>query len=177
MSSAVPTRNSGINEPEMSPSAPFLSSHPSKPQRVLACVRCQQRKIKCNRMFPCAHCSTSRVNCVAATLAPRVRRRRRFPERELLERVRKYEDILRQNNINFEPLHKELTVEKNRVKGKVTDESDEHPEPRTVGSPKVYEDKYTLPKKASEDEAESTRSLFHSLTLSVRPRRVNFNLY
>jgi hypothetical protein len=41
-----------------------------------------------------------------STLAPR-RRRRRFPERELLERLHKYEDLLRRNNIKFDPLHKE----------------------------------------------------------------------
>ena len=40
-----------------------------------------------------------------ATLATR-QRRRRFPERELLERLRRYEDLLRQNNIKFEPLHR-----------------------------------------------------------------------
>ncbi|KAI4250241.1 MAG: hypothetical protein LQ352_005413 [Teloschistes flavicans] len=33
------------------------------------------------------------------------RRRRRFPERALLDRLAKYEDLLRQNNIPFEPLH------------------------------------------------------------------------
>ncbi|KAJ3536418.1 hypothetical protein NM208_g6725 [Fusarium decemcellulare] len=33
-------------------------------------------------------------------------RRRRFPERELLDRLRQYEDLLRQNNVKFEPLHK-----------------------------------------------------------------------
>ncbi|RYO77469.1 hypothetical protein DL766_005863 [Monosporascus sp. MC13-8B] len=45
-----------------------------KPRRVLACVLCQERKIK-------------------------------FPERELFERVRQYERLLRQNNIEFEALH------------------------------------------------------------------------
>ncbi|TVY38946.1 Transcription factor [Lachnellula subtilissima] len=79
---------------------------PSKPQRILACVRCQQRKIKCDRNFPCANCNTSRVQCVPATLTQRGRRKPRFPERELLERLRKYEDLLSRNNIEFEPLHK-----------------------------------------------------------------------
>ena len=39
-----------------------------------------------------------------ATLNPR-QRRRRFPERELLDRLRRYEGLLRKNNIDFEPLH------------------------------------------------------------------------
>lgn len=34
-------------------------------------------------------------------------RRRRFPERELLLRLRKYEHLLRENQIKFEPLHKD----------------------------------------------------------------------
>lgn len=45
-----------------------------------------------------------------ATLAPR-QRRRQFPERELLERLRKYEDLLRQNSIDFEPFYKDFNGE------------------------------------------------------------------
>ena len=33
------------------------------------------------------------------------RRRRRFPERELLDRLRHYEGLLRNSNVQFEPLH------------------------------------------------------------------------
>ena len=32
-------------------------------------------------------------------------RRRRFPERELLDRLRQYEDLLKQHRIQFDPLH------------------------------------------------------------------------
>ncbi|KUI60174.1 Arabinolytic transcriptional activator araR [Cytospora mali] len=78
---------------------------PTKTKRVLACVLCQQRKVKCDRKFPCANCIRASVQCVQAhTLTPR-QRRRRFPERELLERLRHYEDLLHQNDIEFEPLH------------------------------------------------------------------------
>ena len=44
------------------------------------------------------------MQCVPAALIPR-QRRRRFPERELLERLRRYEGLLRENGIEFEPLH------------------------------------------------------------------------
>jgi len=81
-------------------------SQRSKAQRVLACVLCQQRKVKCDRKFPCANCLKARVQCVPATQLPR-RRKRRFPERELLDQLRKYEDLLRQNSIRFEPLRKD----------------------------------------------------------------------
>ena len=90
--------------PEYSASA-SPSSRPaeSRSRRQLACVLCQQRKVKCDRKYPCATCVKVRVQCVA-TQAPRPRRRR-FPERDLLERIRKYEDLLSHHNIKFEPLH------------------------------------------------------------------------
>ncbi|KAK6522218.1 hypothetical protein TWF281_002785 [Arthrobotrys megalospora] len=81
------------------------TSAPVKPQRVLACVLCQQRKVKCDRKFPCANCRRAGAQCVPAGLVQR-QRRRRFPERELLDRVRYYEGLLRQHNIKFEPLHR-----------------------------------------------------------------------
>lgn len=76
----------------------------SASQRMLACVLCQQRKVRCDRKVPCSNCVKSRAQCVQATLAPR-QRRRRFPERDLLERLRRYEDLLHKNNIDFESLH------------------------------------------------------------------------
>ncbi|GAD91550.1 fungal specific transcription factor, putative [Paecilomyces variotii No. 5] len=79
-----------------------MSETQQRPQRVLACVLCQQRRVKCDRKFPCSKCVAARSQCIPATLAPR---RRRFPERVLLERIKLYEDLLRRNNINFDPLH------------------------------------------------------------------------
>ncbi|RYP62974.1 hypothetical protein DL771_009501 [Monosporascus sp. 5C6A] len=82
------------------------SSSSYKTPRVLSCVQCHQRKVKCNRKFPCANCRRVGTKCVPATLAPR-RRRRKFPEHELLERVRNYEKLLRQSHIKFEPLRQD----------------------------------------------------------------------
>jgi hypothetical protein len=118
------------------------------PPRVLACVLCQQRKVRCDRQSPCmldtsiypsidpsiqspqshhrissdtcqmlvhltstfnclchegSNCIKAQTECVPATLQPR-RKRRRFPESELLERLRRYEDLLRQNGVSIEPL-------------------------------------------------------------------------
>ena len=132
-----------------------------KPQRVLACVLCQQRKVKCDRKFPCANCIKSRAQCVPATLALR-RRRRKFPERALLERLRKYEDLLRQNNIAFEPLHKDSAREKESLNAESGyDSDDEHPETvgpdlstlsTTVKSERGYEAKYALFKELVQDD-------------------------
>jgi hypothetical protein len=106
---------SEILTPEHSPPdilSPTSSQPVNKPQRVLACVLCQQRKVRCDRKFPCANCKKVGAQCVSAGLAPR-QRRRRFPERELLERLRHYEDLLQRNNIPFDPLHPTSNVNEN----------------------------------------------------------------
>ncbi|KAI9150610.1 Pyriculol/pyriculariol biosynthesis cluster transcription factor [Paramyrothecium foliicola] len=92
-----------IVEPRIPKEQPPARSQ--KSQRVLACVYCQQRKIKCDRKFPCYNCQQHNLQCVPATGVRR--RRQRFPERALLDRIRKYEQLLRQNHVKFEPLHKE----------------------------------------------------------------------
>lgn len=88
--------------------SPSSQTSTMKSQRILACVLCQQRKVKCDRKFPCSNCVKQQVHCVPATQTRK--RRRRFPERELLDRLLKYEHILRQNNIDFQPLHGDLPI-------------------------------------------------------------------
>lgn len=124
------------------------SSQSAKSQRILACVLCQQRKVKCDRKFPCGNCIKSRTQCVPAAQIQR-QRKRRFPERELLDRVRKYEDLLRQNNISFEPLHSETNAGsggQNRIKWENDQRQSagaDKPSPSdTTSSEKVIEAKY-----------------------------------
>lgn len=82
------------------------SSQSSKPQRILACVLCHQRKVKCDRKFPCSNCIKARAECIPATITKR-RPRRRVSEQDMLDRLRRYEALLHHNNITFDPLHKE----------------------------------------------------------------------
>lgn len=79
-----------------------LESKPSRSNQVLACVLCKQRRVKCSRTFPCTNCVRVGALCVQST---RGERRPRFAERELLDRLHQYEELLRQNNVNFESLH------------------------------------------------------------------------
>ncbi|KAJ4986519.1 hypothetical protein SVAN01_07955 [Stagonosporopsis vannaccii] len=80
---------------------PLGSSYrPPRPQRILACVLCQQRKVKCDRKFPCNHCVKAKVACIPAQQMPR--RKKRPTEQELTERLRQYEELLRKNNIAVE---------------------------------------------------------------------------
>ena len=101
------SRENPSPEPEQTitpPTEPTRATTP-RPRRVLACVLCQKRKVKCDRRFPCANCLRVGVQCVPAIALTTRQRRRRFSERELLERLQDYEKLLRQNDIDFEPLH------------------------------------------------------------------------
>lgn len=64
-------------------------------RRKHPCVLCQQRKVKCDRNEPCNNCTRARVECISPSTLPPKRRKKRFPEAELLARLRKYEDHLR----------------------------------------------------------------------------------
>ncbi|KAL2754910.1 hypothetical protein ACRALDRAFT_1011066, partial [Sodiomyces alcalophilus JCM 7366] len=65
-----------------------------KPPRILACVLCQHRKIKCDRNMPCSNCIKANVPCTPSTPAP-VRKRRR-PNQDLQERLARCEALLKQ---------------------------------------------------------------------------------
>ncbi|KAH6060493.1 hypothetical protein HBI67_136720 [Parastagonospora nodorum] len=103
MSAEIPTPDESPRD-KASPTQPQRST---RTPRVLACVLCQSRKVKCDRKFPCANCAKAGVQCVSAPNAPRPRRKR-FAERDLLDRLRHYEDLLRKNDVQFEPLHPDM---------------------------------------------------------------------
>lgn len=148
----------------------------SKPQRVLACVLCQQRKVKCDRKYPCANCVKSRAQCVLATQVSR-RRRRRLPGRELLERIRKYEDLLCQNNIKFEPLHRDSggEMESPNVEGGYSSYNEQPKTAEaawsspstTTNSERVYEAKYVLSKKLFM-MTNCLRNIWHAMSQEVQ---------
>ncbi|OAR01078.1 hypothetical protein LLEC1_05064 [Akanthomyces lecanii] len=71
---------------------PPPNSHRSP--RVLACVLCQHRKIKCDRNTPCSNCVKAGVTCTPSTPAPA--RKRRRPNQDLQERLARCEELLKQ---------------------------------------------------------------------------------
>lgn len=149
MSGESVTGESSIGDTSSGTTARALQAQ--KPQRVLACVLCQQRKVKCDRKFPCANCVRGGSQCVPAALIRRPRKRR-FPERELLDRLQRYEDLLRQNNVNFEPMHKNASDGQSLTRVETLgDSDDDHPKATgsdwssasaTIKPEKPYEAKY-----------------------------------
>jgi len=124
-------------------------------QRVLACVLCQQRKVKCDRKFPCANCLRLQKECIPATVTPR-RSRRRYPERDLLERIRKYETLLRKNDIEFRAFQSEAEANESSPVSPMAESDDvsdkeQEPTPITATTPKqsteakyVQNDRYAI---------------------------------
>ncbi len=69
-----------------------------------SCVLCQQRKVRCDKNKPCANCVKANVECRVVPPQPPRRRKKKPHERELVERLKKYESLLSQHGVTFEPI-------------------------------------------------------------------------
>lgn len=71
-----------------------------KPAKAYSCIRCFERKVKCDKESPCSNCSKSGVECVFR-VPPAPRRRKKRTQEEILKaRLTQYEDILRSKGID-----------------------------------------------------------------------------
>ncbi|KAJ9149031.1 C6 zinc finger domain-containing protein [Pleurostoma richardsiae] len=75
-----------------------------------SCVLCQQRKVRCDKNKPCANCVKAQVECKVVPPQPPRRRKKKPHERELVERLKKYESLLAQHGVNFEPIGYDFKV-------------------------------------------------------------------
>lgn len=81
-----------------------------KVTRGHSCQLCQQRKVRCDRTKPCSNCVRAGVECRVVPPQPPRRRKKRIPERDLVDRLRKYETLLAQNGIEFESLGPDVKI-------------------------------------------------------------------
>lgn len=95
--------------------------------RAHACVLCQQRKVKCSRETPCSGCIKSRAQCVYRDPVPPRRRKRRNPEDGLLDRLKRYEDLLQKAGIQIDPISRPNS-------GAAEDEQVDNREPRQTSA-------------------------------------------
>lgn len=80
----------------------------NKLTRGHSCVLCQQRKVRCDKNKPCANCVKAGVECKVVPPLPPRRRKKKPHERELIDRLRKYESLLNQHGVDFEPIGQTL---------------------------------------------------------------------
>ncbi|KAJ9633442.1 hypothetical protein H2204_006992 [Knufia peltigerae] len=78
------------------------STPAERPPKAFSCIRCFERKVKCDKQSPCSNCSKSQVECIfRVPPAPR-RRKKRLQEDVLLERLRKCELLLKAKGLNLD---------------------------------------------------------------------------
>ncbi|KAH6970980.1 fungal-specific transcription factor domain-containing protein [Ilyonectria sp. MPI-CAGE-AT-0026] len=70
----------------------------SRSPRILSCVLCQQRKIKCDKGAPCSNCDKVGAICTPSTPAPA--RKSRRTNRDLRERLARCEALLKQHELS-----------------------------------------------------------------------------
>lgn len=66
---------------------------------------CQQRKVRCDRNYPCANCRKARAECISPASLPPRKRKKRFPEAELLARLRRYEEHLKKYGADIDSIN------------------------------------------------------------------------
>ena len=98
--------SNGPNKPKTSSSSKD-SSNQSQGPRKHPCVLCQQRKVKCDRNDPCGNCTKARVQCISPPTLPARRRKKRFPEAELLARLRRYEEHLKKYGADIDAINRD----------------------------------------------------------------------
>ena len=69
-----------------------------------SCILCQQRKVRCDKNKPCANCVKAQVECRVVPPQPPRRRKKKPHERELVDRLKKYEALLSQAGVTYEPI-------------------------------------------------------------------------
>ncbi|KAI3323300.1 hypothetical protein HD806DRAFT_498754 [Xylariaceae sp. AK1471] len=104
-----------------------MSSTSGKTPRILACVLCQNRKIKCDRNSPCSNCVKANVPCTPSTPAPP--RKRRRPNQDLQQRLARCEELLSEYTTNprtpsNEPPSRDEHYESWKPKGKLVIDDD-----------------------------------------------------
>ena len=73
-----------------------------RPPKEFSCIRCFERKVKCDKQNPCSNCVKSRIECIfRVPPAPR-RRKKRTHEELLLTRLKKCEDLLKSRGIDID---------------------------------------------------------------------------
>ena len=74
------------------------SSKPSRP--TYSCIRCADRKVKCDQQRPCSACVKHNVDCVFNPSRPPRKRQKRVQDQVLTDRLKFYEALLQERGID-----------------------------------------------------------------------------
>lgn len=82
----------------MDPQASTSSISPAKP--AFACIRCSERKVRCDKEDPCNACVRHKVECVYRPPDPSRKKRKIVRENSIDERLKHFETLLREKGID-----------------------------------------------------------------------------
>ncbi|UPK96557.1 hypothetical protein LCI18_007492 [Fusarium solani-melongenae] len=88
-------------QPPLDPAAVKLT-------RGTSCVLCQQRKVRCDKNKPCANCVKAKVECRVIPPQPPRRRKKRLQEKDLIDRLKKYESLLAEHGVKVDAIGHDL---------------------------------------------------------------------
>lgn len=77
----------------------------SKSLKHHSCALCHRRKVKCDKKIPCSYCKIRGESCVPAPTPVPKPRKKRFPEAELLARLRRYETALKEYGADIDSIN------------------------------------------------------------------------
>jgi hypothetical protein len=99
-------------------SRPPALSVPSRP--TFACIRCSERKVKCDRQRPCRACVDHKVDCIIQPPRPPQKRHRYGKEQMQLlnDRLKYYESLLQEQGIDPRTLPDPLGADANHQSGR-----------------------------------------------------------
>ncbi|KAI4960383.1 hypothetical protein J4E86_002005 [Alternaria arbusti] len=81
----------------MATTTPSMSAH-KRP--TFSCIRCAERKVKCDRQRPCAGCVKGNVECIFNPVQPPKQRNKRVKVKVLTDRLKQYEALLQEKGID-----------------------------------------------------------------------------
>lgn len=70
-----------------------------------SCSHCYQKKLKCDLGNPCHHCVRNQVECIPVEVTSRPHKKR-FPEAELMTKIKRYETALQSYGAELEAINK-----------------------------------------------------------------------
>ena len=74
------------------------SGKPSRP--TYSCIRCADRKVKCDQQRPCTACVKHNADCVFNPSRPPRKRQKRVKDQILADRLKVYEALLQEQGID-----------------------------------------------------------------------------
>jgi hypothetical protein len=87
------------------------SSSSTSKRQTYSCIRCAERKVKCNRQRPCSACVKHDVDCVFNPVQPTRKRPKRIKVNVLTDKLKYYEALLQEQGIDPKKLPDASVIE------------------------------------------------------------------